>query len=451
MPDALTGTVPADWELTTLGEVCVRGGGDIQTGPFGSQLHASDYVSVGIPSIMPQNIGDNRIVADGIARISEADARRLERYLVRPGDIVYSRRGDVERRALVRDEQDGWLCGTGCLRVRLGEGIVEPAFAAYYLAHPAVRAWIVQHAVGATMPNLNTAIISAVPFALPPLPEQRHIARVLGILDDKIELNRRMSHTLESIARAIFKSWFVDFDPVRKKMEGKAGGELGLPPSLAALFPDQLDPSTDAPEVWPVTPLGQLVTASRRIVSPAEIADEVIDHYSIPAFDDGRMPTVEEGSAIKSNKFLVEDGIILVSRLNPRIPRVWFPRPRGRRCVCSTEYLVLSPEPQVTPEFIYGLLCSESFGDELASRVTGTSGSHQRVKPGDALSIQVVLPPPPAIEQFSEVTAPLLRRAGHCLDESERLASVRDAILPRLLEGSFWRHDGRVSRGEVAP
>src|SRR5712691_4862736 len=120
--EALVGALPAGWEYTTLGDACARGGGDIQTGPFGSQLHSSDYVQDGIPSIMPQNIGDNRIVENGIARITIADAERLQRYRVRPGDIVYSRRGHVERRALIRKRENGWLCGTGCLRVRFGQG-----------------------------------------------------------------------------------------------------------------------------------------------------------------------------------------------------------------------------------------------------------------------------------------------------------------------------------------
>src|SRR5581483_6503987 len=97
--EELVGAAPPGWRYTTLGAACEAGGGDIQTGPFGSQLHASDYVPIGVPSVMPQNIGDNRIIEDGIARISPADAKRLSRYLLRAGDIVYSRRGDVERRA----------------------------------------------------------------------------------------------------------------------------------------------------------------------------------------------------------------------------------------------------------------------------------------------------------------------------------------------------------------
>src|SRR5579885_416287 len=129
-------TVPPNWELITLGEACARANGNIQTGPFGSQLHASDYVPFGIPSIMPENLSEDRISTQGIAFISDADASRLSRYRVRPGDIVYSRRGDVTRRALVAADNDGWLCGTGCLRVRFGDDRINPRYAFYYLGHP---------------------------------------------------------------------------------------------------------------------------------------------------------------------------------------------------------------------------------------------------------------------------------------------------------------------------
>jgi type I restriction enzyme S subunit len=174
--------VPHGWRRTTLGNVCATGGGAIQTGPFGSQLHASDYVDSGTPSVMPQNIGDNCIVEDGIARITAVDAERLSRYLLAEGDIVYSRRGDVKRRALVRKYEAGWLCGTGCLRVRVGTA-TEPLFMSYYLGEPEIQEWIAQHAVGATMPNLNTAILGEVPVVLPPSNEIHRVNERLSGLD----------------------------------------------------------------------------------------------------------------------------------------------------------------------------------------------------------------------------------------------------------------------------
>ncbi len=198
--------MPENWKTYKLGEIAV-----VQTGPFGSQLHASDYVSVGIPSIMPVNIGHHRINSNGIARITEQDAQRLSRYRVEKGDIIYSRRGDIERHALVREKEKGWLCGTGCLRIRFGESFIEPLFASYYLELPNIRNWIVDRAVGSTMPNLNTSILSALPFIIPPIEEQRRIAEILSALDEKIELNLEMNRTLERIAQATFKHWFVDF------------------------------------------------------------------------------------------------------------------------------------------------------------------------------------------------------------------------------------------------
>ena len=146
--------------------------------------------------------------------------------------------------------------------IRVGEGVADPVFTSYYLGHPAIREWIVRHAVGATMPNLNTSIMEALPFRLPPLPEQRAIAHILGTLDDKIELNRRMNATLEAMARALFKSWFVDFDPVRAKAEGR---DTGLPREIADLFPDGFEESAvgEVPTGWRVQAIGDVVSCGR--------------------------------------------------------------------------------------------------------------------------------------------------------------------------------------------
>jgi type I restriction enzyme S subunit len=182
-------------------------------------------------------------------------------------------------------------------------------------------------------------------------------------------------------------------------------------------------------------------------MTPQQIAGELVDHYSIPAFDDGKTPSPEMGSTIRSSKFRVPNGCVLFSRLNPRIPRVWLPRSRNeRRGVCSTEFLVLLPKSPVSVEYLYGIACSERFGEELASRVTGTSGSHQRVKPLDALSIPVVLPLASMIDAYSSVVRPVLQQAGRLLRENLVLAELRDAMLPRLLSGSVRSGSQLVGR-----
>lgn len=147
------------WMTKTIGELCDSGGGKVQTGPFGSQLHESDYSETGIPVIMPKYILGSRIEETDIARVSEAHVDRLRRHKLSKGDIVYGRRGDIGRQALVRDENVGWLCGTGCLRITLGKSSVIPEFLHRYLQLYEVIRWIEGQAIGATMPNLNTNIL----------------------------------------------------------------------------------------------------------------------------------------------------------------------------------------------------------------------------------------------------------------------------------------------------
>jgi len=165
--DSELGEIPTGWSYSTLAEQAKQHGGFIQTGPFGSQLHAADYVDEGIPVVMPQDLVNRRISVAKVARVAEDTAQRLTRHKVRPGDVVYSRRGDVERHALVSDREDGWLCGTGCLLVRLGAGWPSQAYLSELLYLPGTREWLVRHAVGATMPNLNTSILDAVPLQMP--------------------------------------------------------------------------------------------------------------------------------------------------------------------------------------------------------------------------------------------------------------------------------------------
>ena len=206
---------PEDWVRTTLGEMIRQSKGSIQTGPFGSQLHAADYVEIGIPSVMPKNISIEGIVEQDIARITQEDADRLKKYLLEEGDIIYSRRGDVEKCALVKQHETGWLCGTGCLRVRLGnESHVTPEFLHAYLSTPAIREWVSRNAIGATMPNLNTTILSDIPVILPNSSSIQLIGNIWHEINQKITLNRQINQTLEQMAQTMFKSWFVDFDPV---------------------------------------------------------------------------------------------------------------------------------------------------------------------------------------------------------------------------------------------
>jgi type I restriction enzyme S subunit len=271
---------------------------------------------------------------------------------------------------------------------------------------------------------------------IPSLADQRAIASILGALDDKIELNRKMSATLEAIARALFKSWFVDFDPVQAKAEGR---DTGLPPEIAALFPDSFEDSElgETPKGWRIAPIESAADMYRTTVNPADCADEIFHHYSIPAFDVNRLPVNEAGATIKSHKFLVPPDTVLLSRLNPKTPRVWRPAMgQSVRSICSTEFAVLAARVG-SREWLYCLLSSSNFCDTFATMVTGTSGSHQRVKPESLNAVQIVMPPESIVDYFTQVVTPILLRDTQCLMESQTLAALRDTLLPKLISGEI--------------
>ncbi len=206
---AAASSTPTRW-ATTIGEICDRFGGEVQTGPFGSQLHAADYSEVGTPVVMPQDMQDGRIVTDRIARVDSKHVERLRQHKLRLGDVVYSRRGDVGRFAVVSETEAGWLCGTGSIRIRLNCPDIDIAYVRRYLQQPAVSKWLGHHAKGVTMPNLNTTIIRALPFVHPPLPEQRRIAAILDEADALRAKRRAALAQLDTLTQSIFLDMFGD-------------------------------------------------------------------------------------------------------------------------------------------------------------------------------------------------------------------------------------------------
>ena len=194
------------WEIAKLGDISKN----IQTGPFGSQLHQSDYSECGIPVVMPKDLVGGKISEESIARVDKTHVERLCRHKIEVGDILYSRRGDVGRCAHVTKKEEGWLCGTGCLRVTIDSEKADSRFVFFQLQHPDTVGWVEKHAVGATMLNLNTTILSSVPIRLPALEIQKRIADILSAYDDLIENNQKQIKLLEEAAQRLYKEWFVD-------------------------------------------------------------------------------------------------------------------------------------------------------------------------------------------------------------------------------------------------
>ena len=345
-----------------------------------------------------------------------------------PG-VVTGRYGTLGRVFFIPD--NFWPLNT-TLYVRDFKGN-DPRFISYFLQELNFFAYSDKAAV----PGLNRNHLHQAVVRIPEdVNEQRAIARILGALDDKVELNRRMNETLEAMARALFRSWFVDFDPVRAKM---AGRDPNLPKPLADLFPDRLVNSElgAIPEGWEIGCLGDMIEWIRDNENPLDSPDAVFRHFSIPAFDKDQWPSTERGESIKSQKSRVFPGVILLSKLNPEIDRVWLVgHPGGSRAVCSTEFLVLRPRPPYGKALSYCLARSPAFRQKLCSLVTGTSKSHQRVQADAVLALPVVLFPKSLADAFETTAMTCLQKALVNRRESRALAALRDGLMPKLMAGA---------------
>ncbi|WP_421535269.1 restriction endonuclease subunit S [Pseudomonas marginalis] len=413
----------SEWRATTLGAICEVQGGAIQTGPFGSQLHTSDYKEHGIPVVMPTNIIDGGIEQNGIARINSFDVERLSQHKLKIGDIVFSRRGDVTKNALIRPDEVGWLCGTGCLKVRLGnEKIAIAKYISHCLRLPETKEWLVRHAVGATMPNLNTAILSAVPIFLPPLKSQIDIAAILDSFDDRINLLRKTNTTLEAIAQALFKSWFIDFDPVRAKAEG--GEPEGMDATIAALFSNSFEESEFGvfPSGWEVLkvedlmelPYGKALKATDRVDGP------------VPVYGSG-------GITGSHNKPLVNGPSVIVGRKGTVGSLYWEDRPFYP---IDTVFYVRTKIPLT---YCYYLLKT------LGLEGMNTDGAVPGLNRNNVYRLPVIVATTPILESFDEIVSSLREKIFLNRQLAQNLTTLRDTLLPRLISGQLRLPEPQVT------
>lgn len=277
----------------------------------------------GIPIVKVKDFGDlHHVPFEGLDQLDSKRVQVPRNQLLKRNDILLVRSNGnpalVGRSMIFTDPEEAITFSGFTIRARVDHARAIPAFVHYWLRSDAARSRFAREGNGTGIQNLSQGFLSDLEIELPPLPEQRAISDTLGALDDKIELNRKMNATLEAMARALFRDWFVDFGPTRAKMEGRAPT---LSPNLLSLFPDRLD-AEGKPEGWEVYRLGDIADHQTRTISPSETPSELFEHFSLPAYDKGQIPALDRGATIKSNKTLVPSDTILLSKLNPEIPRV---------------------------------------------------------------------------------------------------------------------------------
>lgn len=401
-----------EWKEVRLGDIA-----DVQTGPFGSQLHKSDYIAEGIPCIMPTNIGPHlNFIVDGIAHVSEVDANRLSRHLTEIGDIIYARRGDIEKCAYVTTNEEKWLCGTGCLKIRCNNE-VNSRFIAYLLSTAECKKWITGNAVGTTMLNLSKGILSNLPLLVPSHEDQRRIASILSSLDRKIELNNKINADLEEMAQAIFKNRFVDFEPFK---DGKfVDSELGK-----------------IPEGWKV---GRLTDIIKLMPGGTPKTSEPLywDNGTIPFFSPKDVNGVY---CFATEKHITETGLNKCSsNLYPKDTIFITCRGTvGKVCLAACDMAMNQSNYAIRAidgySQYYVFFLVKSVVERLIKKSNGAVFSAITSKDFDE---EILIPSQKAVEDFTNVIDGFFRRIFTIGTENSRLSLLRDTLLPRLMSGEI--------------
>ena len=432
--EAIYGPLAKNWRMVRLKDLVENGTAELQTGPFGTMLHASAYQPKGTPVIAVQHIGENSLRQGEYPLVDDDDTARLSRYKVRENDILFGRKGAVDRRALIRSHESGWLQGSDCIRLRFNETI-DARYISYVLGTSAYKQWIVRHAHGATMPSLNQEILGLIPLPLPPLPEQKRIAHILGTLDDKIELNQRMNATLEAMARALFKSWFVDFDPVRAKIDGRK--PEGMDAETAALFPSEFSHSEHGvcPIGWKYVTIAELCDINAwNLDKKDDLATlEYIEISEVNRGDIANIATYQRGEEPSRARRRLCHGDTVLSTVRPDRGAYFLVLNPPDNRIASTGFAVLTPT-KAPWSFIHAALTQPEVFYHLGQMADG--GAYPAVRPEIIGAMRTVMPNAPKIlETFHRICAPLFEQAEANRLQSRTLATLRDTLLPKLLRG----------------
>ena len=416
-----------DWPTVPLSELTVAPAtyGVVQPG------HGT---TSGVPMLRVNNFFGHSLNLSEVLRISPKVESKYERTRIKGGDVLITIVGSVGQVAVVPDELGGWNIARAVAMIRPKEPELS-RWISFVLRSPSAQHQLGVAANTTVQTTINLKDLRVLRIPMPSDKTREAVCGILGALDDRISTLSQTNATLEAIAQALFKSWFVDFDPVRAKAEGRE--PEGVDAATVALFPSEFEDSElgQIPKGWHRVRFGDVAALSKGSVNPMTRPDQTFRHYSLPAFDAGQLPVSEVGEVIRSNKTPVPTGAVLVSKLNPHIPRIWFVDDVEDHSVCSTEFLVWVPKPGAGSAFVYCLASSTAFNTAMRQLVTGTSNSHQRVKPDQLNEVQAAVVSDALIVAFEAIAAPLLQQVDRNRHRAATLAALRDALLPRLITG----------------
>jgi len=430
------------WISTTLGEIADGPQGFID-GPFGSNLPASDYVDAGVPVIRGSNLtlGLSRFNANGFVFVSQQTAERLRRSSAKANDIVFTKKGTIGQTGLVPNicKFPVFILSSNQMRLRVDLTKADPLYVYYYVSQRTSVDKVLRDSEVTGVPKTNLTYFRTFPIALPSLREQRAIASTLGALDDKIDLNRRMNDTLETMARALFNDWFVDFGPTRAKMEGRA---RYLATEIWSLFPDRLD-DEGKPAGWRNSTVKTEFKLTMGQSPPGDTYNDIGD--GLPFFqgrtDFGeRYPKRRIYCTEPTRIAEVDDTLVSVRAPVGDLNMAW------ERCCIGRGVAAVRHSSAARSYTYYALNALQS--DLAAFEHTGTVfGAINKVQ---FEILKVIAPREDIIDAFEQMVSNLDDGIRANVAENSSLISVRDLILPKLMSGEIQLRDAEKALGAVA-
>ncbi len=329
----------------------------------------------------------------------------------RNGDTIMARitpcleNGKTAKVDILNDGEIGFG-STEYIVFRAIDGISDADYLYYLICSPSVRNPAIKSMIGSSgRQRVQIDVIENLQIEVPPLEGQRKIGSLLKSLDDKIALNNRINDNLQQQAQAIYHEHF----------ESVKSGNL--------------------PSEWRIVKLGEIALISKQIFNPSKEPETMLEHYSIPAFDEAKFPVFELSTTIKSNKYIIDKDCYLISKLNPTTKRVWKPYCLSNNAVCSTEFVVYKAKDNNITDFIFAVIDSLSFSDFMCSHVTGSTGSRQRTTPSDTLAFELFLPSKKEMADFQATVAPIYTQMQVNAIINDKLKRLRDTLLPKLISG----------------
>jgi len=360
---------------------------------------------------LPTYLRITDIFDDGTLNLSElksVDAPNSDKYILKPNDIVFARTGGSTGRNYFYDGSDGVFVYAGFLiKFSIDPEKVNPKYVKYYCRSKQYNDWVQSFNTGSTRGNINAQTFGNMEIPLPERKQQDYLVSILEPIDEKIRNNKQVNDNLEQQAQAIYHERFETVSP------------------------------NDLPSDWRIVTLGEVATISNKSFNPLKELEILLEHYSIPAFDEARFPVFELSTSIKSNKFIIDASCFMISKLNPTTKRVWKPYCLTGNAVCSTEFIVYKAKDQSITDFLYSVIDSGSFSDFMCSHVTGSTGSRQRTTPSDTLSYELILPSEDELAEFQSLVSPMYAQMRINAIENDKLKRLRDSLLPKLMSGEI--------------